>query len=141
MAFREKTAWISFLTTLVIYGAYFANFMRVRLVEGRSHGHDLFSSFLVCVLVLVAVQIVLHIAAAAMNPAEARAPMDEREQGVDLKATKIAFYTLQAAAACAVATLHMGADRFVIVNAVMGAIVLGEIVRSGGQIVLYRAAR
>ena len=141
MAFREKTAWISFLTTLVIYGAYFVAFMRAHLLEGRSHGRDLAVSFFACVVVLVIAQAILHIAAAAMNPAEARAPMDERERGVDLKATKIAFYTLQGAVVCAVVTLHLGADKFIIVNAVMVALVVGELVRSGGQILMYRAVR
>jgi len=134
MSFREKSAWISFMSLLAVGAVWMA---RVSGVAGGSRGNPMIE-FLALLVVLVVLEIGLHVAIAIQSPRDARTPRDERERLIDLKASRVAFYVLMAGAWASIGTLHLGASRFGVAHAVMGAILVSLLVRFATQIVLYR---
>lgn len=134
MPFREKSAWISLLATIGVYGVYFTAFARA-IAAGRGVGFA--GPLTACVIALVVVQAGMHIVTAALSPEDARAPEDERERAIRTAARARAFYVLEIAALCAAATVYF-ADRTVMATAVVGALVLGEIAYHAGVIGGYR---
>jgi hypothetical protein len=153
MPFREKKAWISVVSTFGVWAFYFVT-MVARASAGRLQAGQVPGLFASCVVALVCVQVALFVVAAARAPREAQAPADERETLIDLKATRLAFYTFGSAVAIvAMATpvasavgLHFftadpTADALLLIcNGILLAAVVAELVRSGGQIVQFRRA-
>ena len=135
MALREKSAWISFWTTLVVYGAYFA-YVGQAAASGRPVGFA--GPLTTCILVLVVLQIGLQIAIAAFNR-EPRGPQDERERLIDLTASTRAFYVLQVAAMGAAVTGYFF-DKTLMAQAVIAALAVSELARHGGIVLGYRRA-
>lgn len=137
MAFREKSAWVS-LVCMVVFGALWTGNLVREGVYGLHVGSP-FAVFVAQVTILIVMEVVLHIAIAMHSPRDARTPKDEREQLIDLKASRIAFYVLLAGAFLSLATLHVpGANRLTLVHSLMGAIITTMLVRFGAQIALYR---
>jgi hypothetical protein len=134
MAFREKSAWISLVLTLGVYGVYFFNAWQA-LWAGRPFGIG--GAMTATVVVLVGLQIVSHIVMAVFSRNEPRAPLVEREQLFGARATAGAFYVLLIAALCAIVSVYF-ADKYVMANAVLAAVVLGQIAQYAGIIVGYR---
>jgi uncharacterized membrane protein len=142
MPFREKTAWISLVTMLIVFGAFFGGVASGRLpASGLGTLHGLILS----VLAVIALQVVLKLTARSLARADADAPKDEREQLIELKATRIAFYVLVGAVLLAVfLVIHTpimggpfpGSPRLGL--AMVGCIVLADVVRSAAQIVYFR---
>jgi hypothetical protein len=117
-----------------IYAAYFWSVFRS---GPRPAGSD-FGGLLGTVIALVMVQAVLTIAVAMFTPREARAPLDERERLIDLKATRFAYAVLAGSVACA---CFFGGFKPPIIfnpNALLFVLVVAEVLRSGNQIVQYR---
>ena len=133
MALREKSAWVSFWTTLIVYGAYVA-YVGKMAIEGRSLGFA--GPLTACILVLVVLQVGLQIALAALSR-EPRTAQDERERLIDLEASTRAFYVLQVAAMGAAITVYF-ADKTLMTHAVILALAVSELTRHGGIILGYR---
>jgi hypothetical protein len=132
MSFREKTAWISLLSMSGIYAFYFWSVQR----SARPAGF--FGGLLGTVLALVVVQTVLTIAVAVSSPKEAKAPRDERERLIDLRATQVAYGVLAGSVACACFFGGFTPPIVFNTNALLFVLVAAEILRSGCQIVQYR---
>ncbi|MBC7668022.1 MAG: hypothetical protein H7236_06085 [Gemmatimonadaceae bacterium] len=135
MALREKSAWVSFWTTLIVYGGYVA-YVGKMAIEGRSLGFA--GPLAACILVLVVLQVGLQIALAALSR-EPRTAQDERERLIDLEASTRAFYVLQVAAMGAAITVYF-ADKTLMAHAVILALAVSELTRHGGIILGYRRA-
>ena len=136
MSFREKTAWISLLSMSGIYGLYFHSAVRSGPHFGTAH----FGGLLGTVIALVIVQVVLTTAAAIFTPKEAKAPCDEREKLIGLRATRFAYSGLATGITFA---CFFGAFNPPIVfnaNALLFILVMSEVMRSASQIVQYRRA-
>ncbi len=103
-ALREKTAWITLVCTLVVYGGYFIAFARAT-AEGRSF--STMGGVALAVIVYVIFQVALMIVAAATAPRDAEAREDERERVIQVRAGSGAFHVLQLAAICAVPTVYV----------------------------------
>jgi len=134
MPFREKTAWISLLSISGIYGVYFWS---VTHAGPRTAGFR-FGGLLETIIALVAVQAGLTVAAAIVTPKEAKAPRDEREKLIELRATRIAYSGLATSVAL---VCFFGAFNPPIVfntNALLFVLVTAELLRSGCQIIQYR---
>ncbi len=137
MSFREKSAWISFVSIALVSSVYFSKIAQV-LVIGRGRGGTL-HLFLGLVAALIVLEVALHIAIAIQAPHEARTPKDERERLIEMKATRIAFPVLLVSVFAAIGTLHLpGSSRFLMADAILLAIVVGQITRFGAQIVYHR---
>lgn len=140
MPFREKSAWISLLATTGVWGTYFW-IISQGLLERRSLAGlpaDTVGLFIGGVVVVVIIQIVLAIAVAIVSGKQADTPMDERERLIDLKAARAGFYALNGAAFCVSALWMAGASPLVMANGILLAMVVGEVVHSGGKIIGYR---
>lgn len=130
MSFREKSAWISLLSTSAIYALYFWSVVR-RGMPGDG-------GLLGTVIALVVLQTALTIVVAAFSPKEAKAPRDEREKLIDFKATRFAYYVLAGSVACAVFFGGFDPPLIFSTNAILFVLVISEVLRSGCQIVQYR---
>jgi hypothetical protein len=134
MSFREKSAWISLLSMSGIYALYFLSLSHP---EPRRAGPR-FGGLLGTIVALVVVQTVLTIAAAIFSPKEAKAPHDERERLIDLRATRFAYAALASSVACACFFGGFNPPIVFSANALLFILVLAEILRSGCRIVQYR---
>lgn len=136
MSFREKSAWVSFVTILAVFIPFFWN--SYRQYQGAISGSDAVSTAFTLLATFVALEILLHVVLAIRAPKEARSPRDEREQLIDMRATRVGFYVLLVGAMASVGMVHLTSRAWVIQQVVLLAIVLAELVRFGGQIVLFR---
>lgn len=134
MSFREKTAWISILSMSGIYAAYFWSVLHSGPQAGSFH----FGGLLETVIALAVVQTALTIAVAIFNPKDAKAPRDERDRLIDLRATRFAYGLLAGSLACACFFGGFNPPVIFNVNALLSILVIAEILRSGCQIVQYR---
>lgn len=134
MSFREKTAWISMLSMLGIYCFYFWSVIHA---EHHAAGTN-FDGLLGAVIALVVVQVVLTIAVAVFNPEEAKAPRDERDKLIELRAMRVAYTGL--ATSVALACFFGAFDPPIIfnTNALLFILVTAEVLRSACQIIQYR---
>ncbi len=134
MGFREKSAWISLLSMSVIYGLYFWS-----VAQTGSHAAGMhFGGLLETIIALVLVQVGLTIAVAVLAPGDAKAPRDEREKLIELKATRVAYAGL--ATSVALACFFGAFDPPIVfnTNALLFLLVTAEILRSSCQIIQYR---
>jgi hypothetical protein len=136
MSYREKSAWISFVLILVLLGAYFWNVSGVAAgtLEFRA-GLRLQVGLLIAFVVL---EVVLHLVAAMQAPNEARAPRDEREQLIDMRATRIAFYVLVAGVLAAVSLMLVTSSAWVVGQHVLLVVMFAHLVKFAAQIVYFR---
>jgi hypothetical protein len=136
MSFREKSVWISFVSLLVVFGYYFATVARAML--GLRSESNLFAVLIFAVAALVVLEVVLHVIVAMQSPGEALSPRDERERLIALKATQIGFYVLIIGALAGIFTMHLGAGRLGVGNAVLLAVVIAQLTKYGTEIVYFR---
>lgn len=134
MSFREKIAWISLLSTTGIYSFYFWSVLH----SGQKGGRVYLGGLLGTVVALVFVQVVLTIAVAIFSPRDAKAPRDERDRMIELRAARFAYAGL--ATSIAFACFFGAFDPPIIfnTNALLFVLVVAETMRSGCQIVQYR---
>jgi hypothetical protein len=134
MSFREKSSWISLLLIVAVFGPYF--WLVGQSLTGNAHVHG--GTQFALILLFVVLEIVLHVAIAVQSPRDARAPKDERETLIDLKATRSAFYVLFGGALLSIFTMHFRVNVWTMSQFVLFAIVVAELVKFASQIVLFR---
>ena len=136
MSFREKSVWISFLIMLTLFGVWAWNIGRGLTGQaGRANVVRLSITLLIFAVVL---EVALHVVLAVWSPKEARTPRDEREQLIELYATRIAFRVLVVAALLTVGSVHVGARTGVLIDAIMLSVILALLVKFGSEVVLFR---
>jgi archaellum biogenesis protein FlaJ (TadC family) len=136
MSFREKSTWISFVLLLAISIPFFTQVLRIE--SGRTSSEASFHLFLALVIVFIVGEIVLHAVIVMQSPRDARAPKDERERLIDLKAMRVAFFVLMTGALLVVVLVHFPVDRFQILQALLLAVVVAELTMLGARLVYYR---
>ena len=149
MSFREKAAWISLVSGVVIWGFYFV------VVWGRLvslPGEWPVALFVECVLASLLVQAVLMGLAAWRTPRDQRAPSDEREVQIDGRATSIGYAALTGLVLCValasplavgvefggLAVTSRGEAATLMGQGLLVAIVLAEVVKSAVVVILHR---
>ena len=137
VAFREKMAWISLLTTLLVFGGYGATLVTPGF--GRWNGPDAAGLLIVAIIVEIVVISALAIAAAVLSPKEANTPVDEREGPIFARANRWGYGVLSALIwSVLFAGLYQGLDGRTLAMGCLGAMLVSEVVRSGFQIIGYR---
>jgi hypothetical protein len=133
MSFREKSAWISLLSMTGIYGFYFWS-----VIQGPHPNRFHFGGLLATIIALVVLQVVLTVAVAIFKLSEAKAPRDERDKLIELRAMRVAYAGL--ATSVAMACFFGAFDPPIVfnTNALLFILVTAEILRSACQIVQYR---
>jgi hypothetical protein len=98
ISYREKSIWVSLLSTLFIFGYYFYSAFAILRTPILHMPHDsmfaLMGLFIGVMVWMIIVQIVLHIILAIVNRGEAEKDEDERDKLIELKATSISYYLL-----------------------------------------------
>jgi hypothetical protein len=135
MAFREKNAWISLVTHSVVFGAYF---LLLSQTWGEREGQGV-GLLVAAVIALVVISAALIAIAAILNPKEANAAADERELLIELKAERIASYTLSVGVVCLIGALLVGWGPILVANLLLASLVVSELAKAGAQIAYFRA--
>lgn len=134
MPFREKTAWIT-LVAMIAPTLFFAS---TGLGLMHPHGFEALHFFLLCVIAFVVLKVVLQLIAAAMAPKEARAPADERERLIGLRAGRNAHVALIVGVLFVPLSMHLDVHYSQLGFIAMLALMVSEVVRAASRIVYYR---
>ena len=138
MSFKEKIAWISVVTTAIVWGAYFTFAISAVAAGGVPHPVVYMVAFTAALILQTILATIAAIVVAVLAPKEANAASDERDKEIARRAYTIAYPTLLSLIVCVAATVYLGAKPWDLVNGMMAAIVIAEIVHYGAQIVGYR---
>lgn len=143
MAYREKVAWIGFITWLVGGGLYFIMLTRT-LASGGSRIDDVPNPFITC----VAISLILTAWLERRTSRRERAQADERERLIEMRSSEIAFRTLMTllAVVAGAALIFDGVLKgvaltdpgYTIFHALFLLMILVGLVRFAAQIVLFR---
>lgn len=137
MSFREKSAWISLITYAVVFGGYF--FVLWQSWD-PSYARGLTLGLTIgAVVMLIIIATGLAIVAAFFNPRDANARPDEREVLIDLKAERIASYTLAVGVVGMVGALLMEWNGVLVAVLLLATLVIAELVKATAQIIYFRA--
>jgi len=135
MSFREKSAWITLVTVLICFGAYFGS-----IVTGHvsARGLDTLHLLLMCVAGLVVLQVALHGMAAVTTPRDGRAPKDEREALIQWRSHSLGYYVLMVLALALFLPVHMGHTAIDMANFALLDVVIATLAVAVAQIVMFR---
>ena len=134
MPFKEKIAWISVVTTALVWGSYFG-------FVAATHGWPApvhIVGFVGAVIVQTILVVIASIATAIMAPKDASAGSDERDKDISRRAYAIAYPVLLTLIVCVAASVHFGVNAVGMTYGIMGAIVIAEIIHYAAQIAGYR---
>jgi hypothetical protein len=134
MSFREKSAWITLVTVLLCFGAYFGP-IAAGWISGQ--GRPAMYLFAHSVLALVVLQCGLTVWAARTTPKDGRAPRDEREAQIIARSHTLGYYALLVSVAAPFA-IHLGHPPRVLLNYFLADIVGAVLVVAVAQIVMFR---
>jgi len=162
MTFREKHLWITIATALGVWAVYFWRLgERVAgggLADDRFAG-DVSALFVWCLIIVIGVEIVLNIMAAATTRKADREAKDERETHARRRSGEMAYVTLfiiVGMAACAawfggmiggnlvdagVAAADEVGVMVLIANVLFACLILSELLRAAFELTLLRIAR
>ena len=140
MAYREKIAWLTLLTTVAAYSTYFAAVAWILAPDGAGTPAllpmlMLFGAVTIVQAVIVAVASGV-IAVRAQRTGEDRS--DERDRAIGRRATSLAYFVLMAGVILVGIVMPFGDARWKIANAALAAIVVAEAVRYTLVILGYR---
>jgi len=136
MSFREKTAWISVFSIAAIYGFYFWT-----VIQAGHPGAPAFhfgGLLLATIVALVVVQVALTTLAAIFAPRDAKAPRDERDRLIELRAARVAYSGLATAVAFACFFGALTPPLLFNTNALLFVLVASELMRCSCIILQYR---
>src|SRR5687768_4471241 len=133
MSFREKSAWITLGTVLLCFGVYFGSIV-FGAVSPR--GLDTVHLLLICVAGLVVLQCVMHAVAAALG--DPKAPRDERETLIQLRAHSVGYQVLMVSVLALFVPGHSGYGVVDLMNFSLLALVIAGLAVSVAQIVMFR---
>jgi len=139
MSFREKSAWITLVSVLICFGAYFAELFG-GLASDQHHFGGLGSLhlLLLSVLALVALQVILTIVAALTTPKAGRGLADERERLIQLRSQSLGYHVLMLLAVGLFAPAFFGHRGIEMANFALLAVVIAALTVAVAQIVMFR---
>ena len=137
MSFREKSAWITVITLLVV-SVLFVLHMPPPWSLAPKPNLFMFHVLLLLVVSFVVIEIIAHVVVALRAPRDARAPRDERDRLIALKARSLAYYVFAVLALASVFLVHARANEFGIAFCVLASFVVSQAVNYIARIVYYR---
>lgn len=137
MSFREKSAWIT-LTTILVLTAFLVTHLPRPWTLAPAPGGFMFRVLSIAVVAFVIIEVVAHVAIALWSPSDARAPKDERDELIALKATRLAAFVYVILTFASVWLIHLGANRFGVGYCVLFSLVIAELVNYAARIIYYR---
>lgn len=128
MSFREKSAWISIVAIVLVYGFY--GFQLLHRVPTRL---GVVAMLIGSTILMIIVSVVGHILVAR----RVEIP-DERDRLIDARSTRFGYHAM-AAGVWGLIFLALAAPQpAVVAYGALGAFILAELVRLGAQLVMYR---
>ena len=140
MPFKEKIAWISIVTTILVWGTYFTVVV-IGALNGQPIGREHMIGFLGATVIQVALVVIASIVTAVTAPKDASAGSDERDKAIARNSYARAYPVLLVGVVIVAASMHFGATPRDMAYEIMAAIVVAEIVHYAAQIVGYRSGR
>lgn len=137
MAFKEKIAWLTVLTTIVAYGAYFG-FVGPAAGFGEKRMVDIIWSFGAVAAAQAVVMIVGATVLAVLARREAQSPPDERDRAIGRRGASIGYYVLIVGIIFVGVVMPFGSPPWKIVNAALAVIVVAELVHQAIVLLSYR---
>ena len=137
MSFRERIVWTAFVTTLLVWGSYFAVVI-VKAANGGTHDMLLFWLFVAATIAQAVMMGAVAAIAALMAPGEASAAPDERDRMLGQRASGVAYFVVLVAIVAVIVWMHVGLHGTDVIFALIGVFMLGEAVRFGSKAVGYR---
>ena len=137
MAFREKIAWLTLVTMLAAYGAYFA-VIGPAAGFGEERMIDIIWSFGLVAAAQAAAMIVGAILIAVTATGEANAPADERDRAIARRGATVGYYVLIVGTILVGVVMPFSEPPWKIVNAALLAIVLAETAHQAAVVASYR---
>jgi hypothetical protein len=130
LTFKEKSLWVTLVSTIAIFGYYFARALQLDDVPVLAG-----ALFAGVVIVFAVLHAVVHAALALHKSPE---PTDERDRLVSAKAARISYIVLMTGVwgALSVAALQLGT--YWVAQAALLAIMLGEVSNCAAQLIYYR---
>ncbi|WP_372782364.1 hypothetical protein [Phenylobacterium sp.] len=138
MSFREKSAWITLVSVLVCFGAYFVELFSGLVGDRHFGGLGSLHLLLLSVLALAGLQIALTMIAALTTPKDGRAPADEREQMIQWRSQSLGYHVLMVLAVGLFAPAFFGHRGVEMANFALLAVVIAALTVSIAQIVMFR---
>jgi len=135
MSFREKSAWITLVSVLVCFGAYFGS---IASGSVSPRGFGAFHLLLICVAALVVLQCGLHFVAALLSPDDIRAPRDERERLIAWRSHSIGYQVLMVGVLLLGVPAHFGHPAPDLLNFALLDVVVAALVVTVAQIIMFR---
>ena len=141
MSFHEKSNAAMLVITAGVYGWYFIN------VASQVIGADIppeaalaatNATMILTVVIIVLASIVAHIAIAIAKPSEADDTRDERDKLIEMRGDQRGGLVLSIFALGAMALAMIGKPTFLIANAILAGLVMGEIVKGVSKLIDYR---
>jgi len=133
MAWREKTAWITLVTMVIAYGAYFTVVSTVAM-----SGVSMLGLFGAVTVAQVIVIIVATAVLAALSADDARAKADERDRAISRRGTNVAYFVLMSGVVTVGVIMPFHDVGWRLTNAALFALVIAEAVRHLIIVVSYR---
>ena len=93
MPFKEKIAWISVVTTILVWGTYFA-FVVIGMAHGQSLGRENLIGFFAATVIQIGLVVVASIVTAVTAPQDASAGSDERDKAIARGSSATAYPVL-----------------------------------------------
>jgi len=138
MSFREKSAWITLVTVLVCFGAYFVELFGDMAGDRHFGGLASLHLLLLSVLALAGLQIALTLIAALTTPKDGRGPADERERMIQLRSQSLGYHVLMVLAVGLFAPAFFGHRGVEMANFALLAVVIAALTVAVAQIVMFR---
>jgi hypothetical protein len=138
LSFRERVIWLFLVVNMLVYGNYFVNLWG-QLQSGETAYDQLLEPLLYVLIFAAVVEVAVRvILAVGSGKEEVDAPEDERDELIDLKATKNAYFMLCFGIFTAGANLLVGYEPLLIVNLLLLFVVLSEMTKYGSELFYYR---
>jgi hypothetical protein len=137
LSFQEKSIWISLVTTILIFGFYFTQAIRA-FDSPDVHGTYLIGLFIGIIILVVIVQIVLQSVLAIAHRKAAEAGTDERDNLIELRATRISYFVLVFGVWATCTSMLIHRSPLVMANTILFFFILSETVGFTSQLFYYR---
>lgn len=138
MSFREKSAWVTLITLVVVTILFLLHLPQPVTLRPQASPF-IFHVVLLLIAAFVVIEIVAHVVIAIRSPRDARTPKDERERSIELRSKAIAAYVYASLSlGSIVVTIHLGANEIAIAYLVLLSFVIAEIVNYALRVVYYR---
>ena len=139
MSFREKSAWITLITLVLMSLLWATHFPWGRdFTLAPEPNPFVFHALVLATISFVVIVVVAHIVVAVLAPREANARADEREQLIGLKATRLGAYAYVALSMSSVFLIHLGANEIGLAYFLVVSLVVAEAVSCAARIVYHR---